>query len=177
MRESMILKIIGSALTISSCAAIGMYFSLILKKRIEELRELANCFTVIRGDIRYAKTTLPESLLGVGERTNGVFRPFFLGVAQQLISGEGNSFQQIWEEQIEKQLEESCLTKKDKSILNSLGETLGYLDSELQLDTLEIYIQRLKEEIQDSSKVVLEKTKIYSLLGVMGGIFVTIILL
>ena len=55
----MLLKILGAILTISSCSALGFYFSNELNVRVKQLRELKKYVMVLRGDIRYGGTPLP----------------------------------------------------------------------------------------------------------------------
>lgn len=173
----MILKIIGSIFIITSSSAIGVYFSNRIKERVEDLKLLKRDMFILKGDIRYAKATLPESLDGIAERNKGKFYLFFRTVADQLLSGEGYSFQEIWSDAVKEHLNTTCMSEKDKMYFASLGENLGYLDKEMQINTIDLYLARLDEEIESASKAVLEKAKLYNILGIIGGIFITIIML
>ncbi len=155
----------------------GWYFSSELKTRIKDLKELKKLIYLLRGDIRYANTPLPEAVQALSIRHEGKYRQFLSVIADRLHELGGLSFYQIWKEAVDKELNKTSLSTKDRNGLISLGETLGYLDKDMQMNTLDLYISQLEDEIIDLSKNVKEKSYLYSSLGIMGGIFITIIML
>ena len=173
----MVLKIVGSVLTIASCATLGFYFSNELVTRLKQLNELKKYITILRGDIRYGATPLPEAIRGIASRNPGVFETFFHKVADRLFDREGGTLRDIWEESVEAELKETCMTKEDKDGLIRLGENLGYLDREMQINTIDLYLSQLEEVIKEQTIVVKERTRLYNTLGVMGGIFITIVMI
>lgn len=70
----------------------------------------------------------------------------------------------------------TSLTKKDKYQMIKFGEHLGYLDKEMQLNTLDLYLVQLDEELRGLTSNVKEKTYLYNSLGIMAGIFISIVL-
>lgn len=173
----MVAKIIGAILVIASSGGIGLYFSIILKERISDLKELNKIIVILRGEIRYASTPLPEAVGGLAYRTNGEYRRFLLAVAEELDKLEGKSFSEIWNSCVEKELVDTSLNKKDRLLLTRLGENLGYLDKEMQLNTIDLYITQIQGELDDAVDTVKEKVRLYNMLGVMAGIFITIVLI
>ena len=173
----MVAKIIGAILVIASSGGIGLYFSIILKERISDLKELNKIIVILRGEIRYASTPLPEAVGGLAYRTNGEYRRFLLAVAGELDKLEGKSFSEIWNSCVEKELVDTSLNKKDRLLLTRLGENLGYLDKEMQLNTIDLYITQIQGELDDAVDTVKEKVRLYNMLGVMAGIFITIVLI
>ena len=65
----------------------------------------------------------------------------------------------------------------DKENLVRFGENLGYLDREMQLGTIDLYLNQLEEEINEQAIVARERTKLYNVLGIMAGIFITIVMI
>ena len=61
--------------------------------------------------------------------------------------------------------------------MTRLGENLGYLDKEMQLNTIDLYITQIQGELDDAVDSVKEKVRLYNMLGVMAGIFITIVLI
>ena len=90
---------------------------------------------------------------------------------------EGETFQEIWDRRIREDLRETRLTKTDLESLRHMGENIGYLDHEMQLGTLGLYTEQLENEIHAAEKVFGSKSRIYHCLGVMGGIFIAILIL
>jgi len=172
-----VIKIVGCVLILSSSAGMGWYFSGELRGRIQDLKDLKRILSLLRGDIRYANTPLPEAVQALSVRHDGKYKVFFSKIAERLIELGGVSFSDIWKEAIAKELSNTSLNKKDLQTLTQFGENLGYLDKEMQLNTIDLYLSQIDEEIKDLSKNVKEKSYLYNSLGILGGIFITILML
>lgn len=171
------LKIIGAIIIITSSTAIGLYYSTLAKTRVEELKDLRKCMYILKGDIRYSATPLPEAIKTVAMKIESNLSPFFNKISDELNKLEGNTFSEIWERCVKAELNQSCLSIKDKMYLVHFGESMGYLDKDTQMSTIDLYISQLDTEIDELTITVKEKTRLYNLLGIMGGIFVTIIII
>ncbi|NLK27555.1 MAG: sporulation protein [Clostridiales bacterium] len=172
----LVVKIIGCILVIASSTAMGFFFSNEMKLRVENLKELKKLIVLLRGDIRYANTPLPEAISAIARRNPGTFESFFKNTASKLHEFSGHTFAEIWKEAVNKELGDTSLTKKDKEHLIEFGENLGYLDKDMQLNTLDLYIIQLEEEVAELSKTVKEKAYLCNSLGIMAGIFISIIM-
>ncbi|HEX3077522.1 MAG TPA: stage III sporulation protein AB [Lachnospiraceae bacterium] len=173
----MAIKMLGAILIILSSCGIGFYFSTVLKDRIEDLKELDKIIRILRGDIRYANTPIPEAVEALAYRTEGYYKQFLLTVSDELNKLEGKTLKEIWQKCVDMELKETSLSKKDKMLLTRFGENLGYLDKEMQLNTIDLYITQIQGELDDAIDNVKEKVRLYNMLGVMGGIFITIVLI
>ena len=67
-------------------------------------------------------------------------------------------------------------TKEDLEQLAALGEHLGYLDLDMQERTLLLYLEQLDLSIEYLQRHRQEKCRLYTSLGVMGGIFLVIVM-
>lgn len=172
-----VIKVIGCILVIASTTGMGFFFSSEMKGRIADLREFRKLVVLLRGDIRYANTPLPEAISSLARRHNGRFHAFFEKVSIKLQELSGQTFSEIWKAAVGNEMKDTSLTKKDKLQLIQFGENLGYLDKDMQLNTLDLYISQLEDELTELSKSVKEKSYIYNSLGIMAGIFLTIIML
>jgi len=173
----MLLKIIGSVFVIASSSVFGYLMGKEKINRLMQLRTLKKILYQLRGEIQYSYTPLPEAMGSLGGRNETVFSDFFLSMEVQLKNFEGNTFYSIWKRGIEEKLKSTSLNKSDKVKLISLGENLGYLDQVMQIRNIDLYIEGLDEEIIVESKSLKEKIRLYQLLGVLSGIFVTIVML
>lgn len=170
------IKIIGCIFIVCSCSGMGMHFSKELRNRINDLREIKKIIYLLKGDIRYAHTPLPEAVQALSIRHEGKYKNFLAVIAKRLQELGGVSFYTIWKEAVEKELNNTSLTSKDLKALSVLGESLGYLDKDMQINTLELYIEQIEADIHELSRSVKEKSYMYNALGVMGGIFIIIIM-
>ncbi len=173
----MLVKIIGSILVIFSTSFLGYLLSWEKIRRLEQLKELKKSIYLLKGDIQYGFTPLPEAFANMGKKCSPAFSTFFARVASDLKEFQGQSFYGIWKKRIGEELKETALSKGDKEKLMGLGETLGYLDQEMQLSTIKLYLENLEEEISTETKSQKEKIKLCQVLGVLSGIFITIVMI
>jgi stage III sporulation protein AB len=171
------LKTAGSLLIILASTGIGFRLGNDMVQRIAELREIKKTILMLRGEIKYSGTNLPEAFFNIGRRMEGALKEFLLQVGQELKKMEGRSFQDIWKEKTEECLKDTRLKKQDIDLLKGLGENLGYLDKEMQIGTIDLYIEQLEGEIQNLTENVQTKTRLYRCLGIMGGLFITILII
>lgn len=173
----LLMKILGCIMVIGASSGIGFFFSNEMRCRLEDLKELKKMVGLLRGDIRYANTPLPEALGAITRRHNGSFNNFFKNVSTRLCELSGQTFAQIWQEGVVKELIDTSLSKKDKLLLTQFGDNLGYLDKEMQMNVIDLYISQLEEEIKEMTKTLKEKSYLYNSLGVMAGIFIVVIMI
>lgn len=160
-----------------SCTGMGFFISEKQKTRIAQLKELRRHMNILYGEIQYGASELPEALGSVASRTDGDISPFFEWTSQEAEKLEGSCFSSIWKNAIEQKLKDTCLKKEDKQLLERLGDNLGFLDQKTQLSNMELYIHNLEECIEEGTKEMKEKVRLYHLLGILGGIFITIVML
>ena len=171
------LKFAGACLIMVSAAGIGVSFSADLRRRCQELRILKQLVYMLRGEIKYTKTPLPEAFYHISVRLPEPFGSFLSRVVEELAKAEGRTFGELWREQIRETLHSSRLNRMDKEQLATLGEVLGYLDVEMQLAAIDLYIEQLEEGIREAENSMGTKQKLYQSLGVAGGIFLVILLI
>lgn len=114
-------KLIGAILVVSSSSALGFYFSNELITRINNLKEIKKILILLRGDIQYANTALPEAIQALSRRHNGVYKRFLKNLSEKLLELKGKSFALIWREGVKKDLYRTSLVKEDYDLLNQLG--------------------------------------------------------
>ncbi len=172
-----IMKIIGCILVIISSTGMGFFLSNEMRCRIDNLKELKKLINLLRGDIKYANTPLPEAISTITRRQSGSYDAFFNYISKKLYEMSGQTFSQIWMEAVHKELAETSLSKKDKLQMVQFGENLGYLDKDMQMNTIDLFLSQIEEEIKDLSKTIKEKAYMCNTLGIMSGIFIIIIMI
>lgn len=170
------LKAVGAAMILISTAGIGASLSGDLKRHYMELRILKQLFYMLRGEIKYTRTPLPEAFAHISARLPEPFCTFLQKTAQEMENLGGRAFEELWREQIRRELSRTHLTREDKERLEDLGEVLGYLDFEMQLSSIELYLEQLELGIRNSQETIAPKQKLYQSLGVAGGVFLVILL-
>lgn len=171
------IKVAGSCLILFSSTAIGFWCSGRLRDRLEELEYIRKLLLMLRGEIRYSHATLSEAFQAIGKRMKPPYGAFLLRTAEAMDSMEGQTLSQLWETGIREELTDSALKKEDKERLIWLGSQLGYLDTQMQLSTIELYLEQIQEELQSAAESVKRNGRLYQTLGVMAGIFLVILMI
>lgn len=173
----LVIKVIGCILIMSSCTGMGLLFAGEIKRRLEDLKSAKSIAILLRGDIRYAQTALPEALENAAKRHEGRLAPFLKRVSGELKQYSGTSLRDIWRIAVNEELNKTSLTKKDKECLLQLGDQLGYLDIDMQINTIDWYITQVEDMMNDLSNDAKQKIRLYQSLGILFGLFVVILIL
>ena len=67
-------------------------------------------------------------------------------------------------------------SKSDRQTLETVGEHLRFLDRETQERTLLLYLEQVDTELEVLREHRQERCRLYTSLGVMGGLFLAVIL-
>lgn len=171
------IKFIGAIIIIFS--GIGFGFSKAAKeqKRLEQGIAIKRMLYLLQGEIRYGFTPLPEAILKISTKTEKEFRPFLKKVARQLDTHNEESFSKVWEQVLEEKLKSVLYEPKFYEILKNMGETIGYLDQQMQERTILLTIEQLDDQIFLIKDQVLKNCKMYRSLGISLSVLIVIILL
>jgi stage III sporulation protein AB len=177
----MYIRILGVFLVIGSSTGIGVYFGSCIKDRLEKLYMIKQQLIIIRGDISYGNTCLPEVMEAMGDRLSKEkdgqeFAAFYRQVSSELKEKKGIPFRQIWEEAVKENLKKTTLNERDLRLLASLGSQLGYLDKSMQLKTIDLFLERMEEELVGQVQKAGEKVRLCKTLGLMAGIFLVVVM-
>lgn len=170
-------RIIGCILMITGCSAIGFWKAECMRRRLQEMHELKRYVLFMKGEICCRNRTLPETFLELGKKAKGIWKQFFCNMGKCLERMEEGTLAEIWKMQMEQHLSSSYLKEREKKEWLTLGENLGYLDMEMQLHMLEIFQVHLSESMEEEREEVKNQSKLSRILGVMSGIFLTVLLI
>lgn len=166
----------GMLMVLSGCIGMGLWCS---QSYVRKWRNLKNCqkaMVILRNEIAYGRTPLPAAFWQMASRTGGTVSAFFDTVAERLEAG-GDRLEQIWSATLEEILTAREMREEDRKELADLGNTLGYLDVQMQLQALELYERRLGDSLDIWERDREKKTRLYPVLGTMGGVLVCLIIL
>ena len=169
-------KFIGAALIIAASAGIGYQKGIHLSRSLEEMQELRRIFLMLRGEVEYTKTPFREAFFQIGDRTSGKYQRWMFQLANRLNERTGKTFMELWKEALTGYRKETDLDRKNWELLINMGANMGYADRVMQLGAIDLYLEQLKLSIRQLQEEIPERRRIFNCLGVMGGIFVAIVL-
>ncbi len=172
----MALKVTGAVCIIIATTAIGFGQSFRLHLRYRELLELKKILCLFSGEIRFGGGTLEEAFETVAGRSSPPFRRFFLFLTEEMKKKEGERLMEIWNRAVEAGFKEAHLTAADQEILLRLGNELGCLDRETQLATIALAAEQVEDARQELHGELPKKMRLYNCLGILAGVFLTILL-
>ena len=171
------LKLAGSILIIGTGILAGMSAADRVRQQYEEMRELQTLLYALRSEILYARACLGEAVLKMRRDAGEPYRAWMREMSRKIEKRQDRMLSVIWKTGVRDALKNSKIQKRDLLRLEELGTQLGDADLEAQIRSLDRYLEELKhsmEEIREGMKV---KIRLCQCLGVMGGIFVTILLI
>lgn len=170
-------KLIGAVLVLVSAYAIGSLLALQVKEQEKWLKEMKTAIFLLLGELEYRQVPMPEALEAVGKRHGGRLAAFFQVISEELKKKEGFSLQEIWRNVAVPALKDSPLSKEQKEEFADLGIYFMESDKDTRRSSLEFYLNRLEEDIIKLREHGADKAYLCRTLGMLGGIFLLILVL
>ncbi len=165
------LKLLGSICIIAACSGIGFSKSQELHRYLKELEELNKLFYLIKSELQYTRAPFAEVFEKISKKLNEPYGTWLSALSRQIIEKTRSSFWEIWCQSIEKNLQKTSLHEDDLKELKNIGRNLEYAEN------LDMYIELLEYKIVHTRESNRSKRKLCQSMGVMGGIFLVILLL
>lgn len=167
-----IVKCIGGVLMIGSSTGIGMFKANLLDERIEQVEELQRILIMMKNEIAYKRTALPEIIDNITKHTNNKeLKKIFKDIQNNLI--EQNSLKEAANIAIEK----ANIDKKIKYELYDLFNEIGNSsDIEGEINLLEYTENNLNLLLKEFVEYRNKYGKLYRGLPVLGSIGLALIL-
>ena len=171
------LKTLGLILVIASCSGIGAEAVHRLRERLRLLETLRRMASHMKGEILYANVPLAEALYRTGKRNKGAAGELFIAIATELEQETGESFEAVWRAKAGKFAAGSVLNRKEQEQLLRFGESLGYLDRDMQEKAILFYLEDLEQSIETLRKEEPEKSRLFFGMGILSGLFLAVVLI
>ena len=177
MSEVFVFKFFGGMIVIIASTCIGIKASEKLNVQLELLQKMKQLVILISGEIKYNNSYLGQAFLNVSNRICEPYKGLLRDVADKLDEETGETFEKIWKEGVNEKLSGTELSGKHIMKLQELGDSLGFLDKDMQISNFELFIERLDYEIYESAEKNKANCKLYKSLGVLFGIAIVILLI
>ncbi len=169
------LKIAGSILIVLASVLYGWKIQQELQEHVRQLIGMKEMFLMLWGEISYARTPLKEAFLQIASQNKEPFSSFLAAAARGLDENE-ESVGCFWNALVERERDRFLFDEEECGVLKRAGENFGYLDGQMQLRNLELYIEQTEVLIQKAQEELQDKKKLSGVLSVMCGLFLIILL-
>ena len=165
------LKIIGSIFILTATTGIGFSKSNEMQCHLNELEELKKIFYLLKSELQYTRAPFAEVFEKIGQKTREPFQSWLLELRIKLNEKQSGRFWDMWCDSIEKKLKDCRLKEDELDELKNVGKNMEYIES------LDLYIEQMEYRIKNTRESYRTKRKLCQSLGIMGGIFLVILLL
>ena len=148
-----------------ACVGIGFAKSAALSAHVKDLETLQKIIQYLRGEIVTAASRMRDP-----------YRDFLQDISEDMRRPDGKTLPAILEENTAVHLADTRLTKEEKEELQEAGCSLGTGDRAMQKANLDRYEARLVQRIAELQKGLPERKRLCQSLGIMGGLFLFLIL-
>ena len=169
------LKVAGSILIIISSVLYGWRVQQELGEHVRQLVGMKEMFLMLYGEISYTRTPLKEAFLQIASQGKEPFCSFLQKAAVELDENE-EGIGSFWCGLVEQEADHFLFDEEERGILKRVGENFGYLDRQMQLKNLELYIGQTEALIEKAQRELQDRKKLSGVLSVMCGLFLIILL-
>lgn len=173
------IRLIGAALVAFAGVGFGSCPVHKMTCRAKEMEEFYFCLLRLKSEICHAVKPLPEALrsAAAGERgkETGGYRGTMLELAKRM-EEERTEYALLLKETAEKGFQDSFITTEESELFQQTFLQLGGGDREKQIQALEYYAEAVRLAISEEKQKKKEKAYLYRSLGLLGGVFLAVIL-
>ena len=147
-----------------------------IRKRYEELLYIKRIILMLRGEINYNLSSMSEVFHIISLRLKEPYKKIFYDFAVELDKHAGVLFYEIWKEKVIKPLGTVIGCERDLDRLLEMGENLGFLDKEMQMNYIDLFLENFNQSLREKQEKVQNEEKLNKMMGVLGGIFLVVFL-
>lgn len=169
------MKLLISAVIVILSAALGRQFSNKLMQRLQYFREYQSALTYLSDKVVGLNEELYRALSACG---SDYIQPFFDACAQQLRESPQLRLDTIWKScfnGVSARL--SFLTKEDMRFISDGGAAAEALSANPSERQAELYLKRLSERLEFLEIEKNKKCRLYNMAGLLGGLFVALLVI
>lgn len=170
------IKIIGSLIIILSSTYTGFVYGEELKKRVENLREFEKGVYLLKNEMFYTYTSLPEAFKSISSKSKGEVKIVFKRIWELLNNNQVEDVYEGFKISIDEN-KTLKLKEEDIDIILNLSKNLGKSDLEGQRAIISFTIESLRKQINIAERIMEKNTKMYRYLGFSVGAMLVIMLL
>lgn len=170
------IRIVGMVLVAGASASAGFGAALRVRQSISQMRQLSSALEVMRCELQYAMTPLPQLCDVVAKTAKGTIHTLFLNLGKGL-TGEDNCDTSQAMRQAIGQTRALALPEDILFSLLELGQTMGKFDLNGQLSILEMTQKRIQMCLERYERDQNQRCRSYQALGLCAGAALIILMI
>lgn len=175
-RGEIMIKMAGCFLIVYASFAAGHAVGQTHVRMVREMEELLLFTQMIKSRIAYAGCELPEIMSDCEERLNGSLRIWIGRLCCLLAETPERRFSETWKESVTVLEDISALRPDVLGEVDRLGSVLGDMDVESQLAQIALIEGAIEERYRRETSKSDGIRRLSSSLGILGGLFIVLVL-
>lgn len=172
----MIIKIAGIVFVMLATTFMGFYYAGKDIFRIKDLLEMKKALNILKSEIEYSLTPLPEAMNNISQKIDGDVGKIFKAFYEEAEKSKKSGIYEIWLKAITESKDFLYFENEDIESFKSFGRTLGYLDKNMQINNIMLTIEYIDEKTEYLSEASQKSKKLYGSLGILSGLIICIVL-
>ncbi len=173
------IRLMGAVLVILAGAGFGACPVHKMKVRTKEFETLYFCLLRLKSEISHGGKPLPEAIKAAAdskaEVNEGIYRGVMRDLATRLEKGR-EAYEPQLRECVAEGFRDTVITKEEQEAFTDTFLLLGGGDKEKQAQMLSYYAENIRLAIAQEKQKKKEKSYVYRSLGILGGIFLAVIM-
>lgn len=161
----------------AAATLMGMQAASGIEEEYRQMQYVQQLIYLLQSEMKYSRAYLGEAFLHIKEQIREPYKSWLGEMSRQMECKDQGLFSFIWERGITDYLGEVRLPDEEIRRLLELGGKLGAADMEMQLKTLELYQEQMALAMTEKREGMRTKIRLCRCLGVMGGIFLIVLLI
>ncbi len=170
-------RLIGGLMVITATTGAGILYGMELQEYLEKLLYIRHVVYMIQGEMEYSGAPVAEVFGRVAGKVKEPYRRWLRAMEKQVEGREEEGLLKIWMRAVDRYLGGLKLKPAHSIQLKELGCYLGQLDLASESRNIQLYLERLELEIEQVRENMAAKKRIGNCLGIMGGIFLVVVLM
>lgn len=173
------IKLAGAIIVVFAGAGLGACPVHKMKERVKEFEELYFCLLRLKSEIGHGVKTLPEAIKSAADSKNekkaGSYRKVLREMAKRMEAG-GTDYETLLRDCAGELFFGGVIGREEQESFLDVFLLLGGTDREKQIQMLEYYAENVRLLIAEEKQRKKERAYLYRSLGILGGVFLAVIL-
>lgn len=171
----MSVRLILCVLCVGSAGALGMLKGERIRRRIQALGQLIRFMEHVARELEFGREPLPEIFEKMARRSKIPLQTFLQQTAKDL-QADTVYISEIFSRNTKTYLTGWDLDRADLQLFEQFGRELGYPDRQLQIHTVESYLQELERRRDELQKEYPKASRLFRTLGFSAGVLAAVLL-
>ncbi|MFC4388559.1 stage III sporulation protein SpoIIIAB [Gracilibacillus marinus] len=167
---------IGAILLAITGYLVGSEYANKLVARPKTIRLWKNSLLILEAEIVYSQATVKDACEFISSQIDSPVAEFYHNISVRIRDGSVDLYE-VWVSEMNNAWKELSLKNEDREILNQFGRTLGQHDLTQQKKYIQLAIVHLENKHQEAIEQNQKYGKMTRGLGLLGGIFVALLLI